>query len=181
MGFVGGVLVVLAMVLSFTVFCGVMYLLQAAGLFAVAKHRGIRKPWLAWLPVANVWILGSISDQYQHLARGCVKKRRKLLTVLQSAAVGGMLLLWVLLAILTLKDAEPGVLFTLCLALLFLGCIAATGTALVLRLLALHDLYASCDPDKSILYLILSIMLPVYPVFILICCRKDLGMPPKNP
>lgn len=91
-----------------------------------------------------------------------------------------MLLLEVLCVIQTLKDAEPGVVLIVCLALLFLGCFAAVGAVLVLRLLALHDLYASCDPDKSILYVILSIMLPVYPVFILICCRKDLGMPPEN-
>ena len=43
----------------------VSYVLLAWGLFTIAKRRGINKPWLAWIPVVNVWMLGCISDQYR--------------------------------------------------------------------------------------------------------------------
>ena len=41
------------------------YVLQALGLYTIAKRRGISNPWLAWVPVAWVWVLGSISDQFR--------------------------------------------------------------------------------------------------------------------
>ena len=31
----------------------------ALALYTLASSRGIRKAWMAWIPVVNVWILGS--------------------------------------------------------------------------------------------------------------------------
>ena len=36
------------------------YVLQALGMYRIAERRGIHRPWLAWIPVANSWVLGSI-------------------------------------------------------------------------------------------------------------------------
>lgn len=60
----------------------VAYVLMAVGLYTIAKRRGIRNPWLAWIPVANSWLLGCISDQYQYVAKGRNKSRRKMLLIL---------------------------------------------------------------------------------------------------
>lgn len=42
-----------------------LYVLQALGLYTIAKRRGIRNPWLAWIPFGSVWILGAICDDYK--------------------------------------------------------------------------------------------------------------------
>ena len=42
-----------------------LYVLQALGLYTSAKRRGIRNPWLAWIPFGSVWILGAICDDYK--------------------------------------------------------------------------------------------------------------------
>ncbi len=63
------------------------YVLMALGLYTVAKRRGIHKAWLAWIPVANVWLLGCVSDQYRQVAKGQVKNRRKLLLTLEIVVV----------------------------------------------------------------------------------------------
>lgn len=42
-----------------------LYVLQALGLYTIAKRRGIANPWLAWIPFGVVWILGSIADDYR--------------------------------------------------------------------------------------------------------------------
>lgn len=68
----------------------VSYVLLAWGLFVMAKRRGIKNPWMAWLPVVNVWTLGCISDQYRQVARGQVKSKRKTLltlTIIQFVAI----------------------------------------------------------------------------------------------
>ena len=58
------------------------YVLLGLGLFALAKNRRIQNPWLAWIPVGNLWLLGCISDQYQYVVNGQVTNKRKALLVL---------------------------------------------------------------------------------------------------
>lgn len=53
------------------------YVLLALGMYTIAKRRGIQHAWLAWVPVANVWLLGCVSDQYQQVARGKQKAKRR--------------------------------------------------------------------------------------------------------
>lgn len=60
----------------------VSYVLLAVGLHSMAKRRGIRNAWLAWIPIANAWVLGCLSDQYQYVAKGRNKSRRKVLLTL---------------------------------------------------------------------------------------------------
>ena len=55
------------------------YVLTALGLYTIAQRRGINKPWLAWIPVVNVWTLGCISDQYRYVVKGEKKSKRKVL------------------------------------------------------------------------------------------------------
>ncbi len=58
------------------------YVLLSLALYTIAKRRGIHKPWTAWVPVANIWLLGCISDQYRQVARGQVKSKRKAMLTL---------------------------------------------------------------------------------------------------
>ena len=39
-----------------------VYLLMALGLMKMADNKGIENPWLAWIPIANVWIIGKIVE-----------------------------------------------------------------------------------------------------------------------
>ena len=66
------------------------YIFMSLGLFAIAKNRRIQNPWLAWIPVGNLWLLGCISDQYRYVALGQKQNRRKrllLLSILEAAAI----------------------------------------------------------------------------------------------
>ena len=57
-------------------------------------------------------------------------------------------------------------------------------TAVLLALLqwvSLRDVYASSRPEKTFLYTLLSILVPVTVPFFLFACReKDGGMPPRR-
>ena len=67
--------------------CLIGWILGSVGLYKVAKRRGIAHAWLAWLPIGNHWILGCVSDQYQHLVLGKVTSRRKILLGLNLAVL----------------------------------------------------------------------------------------------
>lgn len=183
-----------------------VYVLQALALYTIAKRRGLKKPWLAWIPIVNVWTLGEISDQYQYLVKGQVKNKRKILLGLLIAIsalslavlfaalwlIAGalMLSLGALLqegltetVLLTLVQEHLGTLLMICLLSVPIGILAAVYA--VFFYMALYDVYRSSDPVNSTLYLVLSLVGNVvvdgaYCIFTILCKEKDLGMPPRN-
>jgi hypothetical protein len=39
------------------------YILTSIGLMNLAKNAGINNPWLAWIPIANLWIWGELVSE----------------------------------------------------------------------------------------------------------------------
>lgn len=161
------------------------YVLQSLSLYTVAKRRGICNPWLAWLPIGNMWILGSISDQYQYVSKGCVRNRRKILMGLTIAMLALLFLFYAgvagtaIGAVAALDGAAGFGIILMFLAALALMVIAVV--AIVYEYIVIYDFYRSCEPDNAVLYLVLSIFFAVVlPVFFFICRKKDMGMPPRR-
>ncbi len=74
----------------------ICYIFTSLGYHTIAKRRGIGKAWLAWVPVGELWILGSISDRYQLQTHYRTKNKRKTLLWLQVI----LIVLFVLMLIL---------------------------------------------------------------------------------
>ena len=149
------------------------YILTAIGLYSIASRRGIRHAWLAWVPIADLWILGSISDDYQLKVNGRVKSVRKILIGLAAAILAVILVFKLMGNILSptgYKSMLPAILFTYS--------IVGIGSVLVVvRFMALSDLYRSCYSKIESLYIILSILLNfLEPVLIFHCRNWDIGM-----
>lgn len=167
-----------------------VYVLQALGMYTIANRRGIHHPWLAWVPFGNLWILGSISDQYQYVSQGKVRSRRKLLVGLQIALCAMLVAMVVVLVIAVVQMAIAGgnydIAMTGGLALAYvLILVAMLVVAIVLSVfeyICFYNLYASCDPNNKTTYILLSIFIGVtLPFLVFICRKKDLGMPPRKP
>ncbi len=197
---------------GFTSLIGIAaFVLTALSLYTIAKRRGIKKPWLAWVPVLNVWILGSIADQYRYVSKGEVKNRRKALLGLNIATAAIMLVLFVLLIWMVvelmlaaggtlmgwLKVFETGdmdaIMQVLDKVLLPAILMALTGLALTIVFvtaevyywIAMYDVFLSCDPANSVIYLLASIfggfvLEGIECIFLMIVREKDLGMPPRK-
>lgn len=157
-----------------------VYVLSALGQYTIAKRRGIRNPWMAWVPLAQMWILGCISDQYQYVAKGKVRNRRKVLLWLTVVLLVLMVAAGVLGGFTMVHDSlniATGLVFLFALLVLF----AVAVVNMVFTYICYYDLYASCDPGNSVLYLVLSILLNVtMPFFIFFCRKKDGGMPARR-
>jgi hypothetical protein len=188
-----------------------VYILQALALYTIAKRRSINKPWLAWIPLVNVWILGSVSDQYQYVVHGKVKNKRKILLGLNIAITALTILIlavfvWRIVELVLqgafmlphLDDVENimenipyqffpeqvGTLILLSLAALPLSVL--TIVHVVFFYMALYDVFCSCEPENSKLYICLSlvgnvVVDGVYALFLILCKDKELGMPPRKP
>ena len=160
--------------------CLVGWILRSMSLYSIAKRRGIRNAWLAWIPLANYWVLGSVSDQYQHLAQNKVTSRRKIMLILGAVGV----VLGVVVYVAAFAQAFAGVTEENAVAASLMGTIPGflswgVGIAsLVFYHMCNYDLYRSCRPNAATAFLVLGIIFAVCePFFYLACRKKDWGMP----
>lgn len=170
------------------------YILTSLSLYTIATRRGLNHPWLSWVPVLNVWILGSLSDQYRYVVKGEEKSKRKVLLTLKiiSSVIAVMM---VIAAIAMGVEIAEGMMFSLheddifedilgpllCIVGLLLPLAGVAIASAIIRYMALYDLYTSCDPQNNILFLVLSILFGVTePFFLFFSRNKDGGMPPRR-
>lgn len=162
----------------------VSYVLFSLGLYNIADRRGIKHSWLAWVPIGNLWILGSISDQYQYVVKGKIKSRRKLLLGLSIGTVLAYIAFVIAFVVGLIVAEGMGGGMAAGILLLVLGVLVIVAMAVVLtvyQFVCLNDLYTSCNPGNSVLFLVLSILFSVtMPFFVFACRKKDLGMPPRK-
>ena len=174
------------------------YVFTALALYTIANRRGISKAWLAWIPVVDVWILGSISDQFRYVVKGETKSKRKILLTLSLIET----LAWIIVVAMAIAmlvkviiGASRSVSEDMLLQQIMGNVIAIVAVSLILLVLAivkvifyymaLYDVYTSCEPKNNVLYLVLSIIPMIstvaLPLFLFLCREKDEGMPPRRP
>ena len=170
------------------------YVLTALALYTIARRRGLKNPWLAWIPVADSWLLGSLSDQYRYVVKGEHKSKRKILLFFRIVIA----LMWISLMGLLVNlcfhavgNAFWGTMSedrifqilhqALNLLVVLLPLIGISIAYAVFRYMVLYDIYKSLDPANCVLFLVLSVLFGVTePFFLFFSRNKDEGMPPRK-
>ncbi len=178
------------MLLAFSV---VAYIFQGRAMYAVAQRRGIEKPWLAWVPVGNAWMMGCISDQYRYVKLGQVKNKRKILLGLEIGVMAMALVASAALILLafqgvdvvsgehTAGSAESYAVSMLGILAICFGLIAVSVAYMIVYYMSLWDYFHSCNPQYAKLFFLLSVLITYPQPFFMFACRdKDLGMPPRR-
>ena len=157
------------------------YVLSALGLY----------PWLAWIPVASAWIVGSLSDQYRYVVNGENKSKRKVLLTLNiittvlslvMVACGIGMVAQALIGAAGGIDEEAMVQAVISVLGLCLPLVGVAIAYAVIYYMALYDIFRSLDPNNCVLFLVLSIVFSVTePFFLFFNRNKDGGMPPRRP
>ena len=172
----------------------VCYVFRALGLYSIAKRRALSGPWMAWVPVLDYWLVGSISDQYQYVSKGKVKNKRKWMIGMSIAMAGlcaALCVVCIMMFAELMSHVIPGgseatilkaisspliAILVLCLPMLIL-----TIALMVVYYVAMYDVYRSLDPGNSVMFLVLSILFQITePFFLFFNRKKDLGMPPRK-
>lgn len=132
-----------------------LYVLKSLALMQMAKDKGVNNPWLAWIPILDVYILGHILGQLDSHIH------------VNSQVVGGVD------CGVHLKVAKPEIVLTvLYLIMLFGDIVPIIGSAIallagLLLLVALYELYRMFDNKNALLYTILSgVFMPLIPIFL---------------
>lgn len=162
----------------------VFYVFEAIGLYTISKNRGYQKPWLAFIPVANAWVLGGIADNIGH----CFGKstRWRIYLVAMEAVWSIAYFVYVVL----LMAAFPEMLRISMLtggdysAVMHSGWMQIVTIAplislvsmgrVVLRAIVSYKLYQDYSPKNAVLFLVLSILLGIGP-FLLFAVRNRLS------
>lgn len=126
----------------------VIYVLASLGLYKLAQNAGIENPWLAWIPIANLYILGKLAKTVK-IGSFEVPSLELVLPIgsIATAVLGGLPVIgWII-------------------------SIAYT----VLCILALYKLFTIYRPEQATLWIILSIVLSFIgmPAIFLFIMRND--------
>lgn len=172
----------------------VLYILQAAGLHAIAKRRNIGGAWLAWIPVAQYWVAGSISDQYKRTVKGKSSANRIIMLVLALAGwvisvITGATVISLLGRILTATANNDMQELSYTVTMLSGGSSLMSILSSVLSIalfvfwqISLYDIYSSSCPKNNVVLLILGIIFSVTtPFFLFFNRKKDEGMKIPQP
>lgn len=188
--FVGAAGVIAGMILLIWLvamaFAVISYVLGAVGMYRIAKRRGIHHAWLAWVPVGNSWLLGSISDHYQYVVKHKATKRRKILLILSIIMMAMSLVFGTGVGFLAASEMMGGAMTgsILLVALMSVSYLAVFGLSVavsVISYIAYYDLFRSCKPKCDVLFLVLGILFSVtLPFFVFGCSNSDEGMPQKR-
>lgn len=166
------------------------YIFQSIGLYTLAKRRGVRYPGLAWVPVANVWIMGALADHYMRVTELRETKSRQILLGLDIALCAVSIPMAVILlgflpeAVVAAVNgryygAESYLMGTLGILGFSFVMVLLSITLAVFLYLALYRIFKSCRPSNAVVFLILSIFFSISLPFILFAIRnKDEGMIP---
>ncbi len=137
----------------------------------MARRRGLGGWPLGWIPMMNLWVMGSLCDQYQYVVHGKRSHNRVWLPILAIALE--VLLVFGVLGV----QGRPGFLPALWATLL-----DVTVALILVRLwLCLYRLYLSCVPRRAVGWMVWSVCVPFLPlVFLLLCKNKEQGMPARR-
>ena len=160
------------------------YILSSVGLYTIAKRRGIENPWMAWIPMANYWTMGCISDQYQYVVNGKVRNKRKTLLILAVAPTVFSFISGIIQTVTTTISIGIGESMAGSLIVSVIIALANAGLSLAMMIvyfITLNDIYNSCSARNGTVFLVLSILFSVLvPFFFFALRKKDGGMPPRR-
>ncbi len=160
------------------------YIMNAIGFQTIAKRRGVKYPWMAWIPYANYWLIGSIADEYDQ-RKGLKKRWGKILVGLLIGYGVGFTLYFIAIIVMIIRTAlqavqgfyEPEFTTAMIGSFLFIYVVLIIFMILALILsivyyICLYKIFESTVPDKSAKYLILSIAVPLALGICLLRCRN---------
>lgn len=186
------VLVIYLLALAYLV---VNYIFRSISLYKIAQARGVETPILAWIPVANSWLIGKIAE-HADKAYGKKSKWGTTLLILGLLPVVLFILMYVVMFVsligsaisigiaensASLGESESAMLVISAFIPVFIVAFFAEMTILTnwaVNSICIYKILDSCDPNNSLKNLLIYFLVPFAAPFVLFSCRnKHLGIP----
>lgn len=175
---IGYVVVVSLFAMAFAV---VTYIFEAKALSTMARSRGIAHPGLAWVPIANYWVMGSIADDYDARV-GIDKKWRSRLLTLSIITLVVALVFTAAICVRAIILAESGMLddsaesilsFYAETSVFSLPMAALTTFFSIWEYIVIFKIFRSCRGQRiGLIFFAISLVASVAFPFLLFACRN---------
>lgn len=171
---------VIAFVLSFIIMLA-CYIFEAIGMYTISKKRGYNKPWLAFIPFANSYLFGAVTDNI-NAVNGKKSSFRVWLLVLKiintviSFAYSVLVLVPMLMFLIDYIDygyygGLPEMLIAATVIFAFIiSAVSITYTILIY--IALHKIFSCYSRKNAVMFTVLNILFGIAP-FILFAIRNN--------
>lgn len=144
------------------------YITNALGLYRAANTHNVKNPWIAWIPVADMWTLGSIADAVdtgKNLKRRWAKSLIGLYIGVFVTIIPAYIALFIFVLTAGLSDSDELVGAALIMFFVFYALILVAAfvsiIAQALTYICMYKVFENAVPEKSLKYLILSLIVPL--------------------
>lgn len=172
-----------------------IYLLESISVYKMAKSAEVKNPWLAFIPVANDWVFGTLAEKYKK--KNGTKSARfgiilpvlegivfiesialTIFTVISIKEITG----YALDAVNTSAEMAPEQFMSLIpVIILYFALMAVAIAYAVVFFIALWRVYSSFDKSNATLYIVLSVIFTIsVPIILFIIRNRKPEFDPHN-
>lgn len=172
-----------------------IYLLESISVYKMAKSAEVKNPWLAFVPVANDWVFGTLAEKYKK--KNGTKSARfgiilpvlegivfiesialTIFTVISIKEITG----YALDAVNTSAEMAPEQFMSLIpVIILYFALMAVAIAYAVVFFIALWRVYSSFDKSNATLYIVLSVIFTIsVPIILFIIRNRKPEFDPHN-
>ena len=172
-----------------------IYLLESISVYKMAKSAEIKNPWLAFVPVANDWVFGTLAEKYKKKNGTKSARFGIILPVLEGIVLIEAIALtiftvisvkeitgYALDAVNTSAEMAPEQFMSLIpVIILYFALIAVAIAYAVVFFIALWRVYSSFDKSNATLYIVLSVIFTIsVPIILFIIRNRKPEFDPHN-
>ncbi len=172
-----------------------IYLLESISVYKMAKSAEIKNPWLAFIPVANDWVFGTLAEKYKKKNGTKSARFGIILPVLEGIVLIEAIALtiftvisikeitgYALDAVNTSTEMVPEQFMSLIpVIILYFALMAVAFAYIIVFYVALWRVYYSFDKSNATLYIVLSIIFTIsVPIILFIIRNRKPEFDPHN-
>ena len=172
-----------------------IYLLESISVYKMAKSAEIKNPWLAFVPVANDWVFGTLAEKYKKKNGTKSARFGIILPVLEGIVLIEAIALtiftvisvkeitgYALDAVNTSAEMAPEQFMSLIpVIILYFALMAVAIAYAVVFFIALWRVYSSFDKSNATLYIVLSVIFTIsVPIILFIIRNRKPEFDPHN-
>lgn len=172
-----------------------IYLLESISVYKMAKSAQIKNPWLAFIPVANDWVFGTLAEKYKKKNGTKSARFGIILPVLEGIVLIETIALtiftvisikeitgYALDAVNTSSEMAPEQFMSLIpVIILYFALMAVAIAYAVVFFIALWRVYSSFDKSNATLYIVLSVIFTIsVPIILFIIRNRKPEFDPHN-
>lgn len=172
-----------------------IYLLESISVYKMAKSAEIKNPWLAFIPVANDWVFGTLAEKYKKKNGTKSARFGIILPVLEGIVLIETIALtiftvisikeitgYALDAVNTSSEMAPEQFMSLIpVIILYFALMAVAFAYIIVFYVALWRIYSSFDKPNATLYIVLSVVFTIsVPIILFIIRNRKPEFDPHN-